>query len=358
MNQLGISLYPDFSNEIKKDREYLKKAHEYGFRRLFLCLLNYHDQSIENIKKISQYANQLGYDITIDISPNILNQLNISPNQFSFFTNLNINTIRLDEKYDGIIETQMSYNTQNITLELNASSDIHYLNQLMLHHPNINQLTTCHNYYPLRYSGLKRSYFKDMNQKIKQHHLKVSAFVTSQNHPTIGPWSNQDGLCTLEAHRDLPIDIQVKDLLSLGVNDILIGNAYASDEELKACQQAMLNPHTLHLEYLENSVIEDKIMDEIHVLRSDQSEYVARSTQSRIKYQKYNVFPKENHRFLKGDVIIINDLNSRYAKELQILLQNIPDAPWMNLVGRIPLEEHILFEHLPIWKEIRFIRKG
>lgn len=36
---LGISLYPDHSDP-QKDREYIETAHQYGFSRIFMSMLN------------------------------------------------------------------------------------------------------------------------------------------------------------------------------------------------------------------------------------------------------------------------------------------------------------------------------
>lgn len=355
---IGISLYPDISKNIVQEKEYLKIAYEFGFTRLFMCLLNLQDEeSFQRFIHMSEYAKQVGYEIIFDVSPSVMKQLNISYDHLQFFLEIGAYGIRLDESFDGIKEAKMSYNPENLKIELNASTDMKHIEKIMLHHPNMHQLLTCHNYYPLRYTGLSDAHFHSTTRKMKEYHLRVAAFVTSQNDNTFGPWPINDGLCTLEKHRDLPIDVQVKHLLSLGIDDILIGNAYASSEELKACQQALIHPHSLHLEVLENSVIEDKIIDEIHTLRPDKSDYVARSTSPRIKYQKYSIFPKDNQGFHKGDVVILNDISLRYKGELQIILQEICANDSMNLVGRIPQEEHLLLKEINTWDEVIFIRK-
>ena len=49
-----------------------------------------------------------------------------------------------------------------------------------------------------------------------------------------------DGLPTIEEHRDMPIEIQLKHCLALdNIDEIIIGNAYASDEEFKAIAEAI-----------------------------------------------------------------------------------------------------------------------
>lgn len=51
---------------------------------------------------------------------------------------------------------------------------------------------------------------------------------------TIGPWDINDGLTTLEMHRHLPVHVAAKHLFATGlIDDVIIGNAYASEEELR-----------------------------------------------------------------------------------------------------------------------------
>lgn len=72
--------------------------------------------------------------------------------------------------------------------------------------------------------------------------------MTSQ-HGNMGPWKVMEGLPTLEDHRDLPIEVQAKHLLMTGlIDDIIISNAYATDEELYALSKINLSMPTLNIE--------------------------------------------------------------------------------------------------------------
>ncbi|MCB7106320.1 MupG family TIM beta-alpha barrel fold protein, partial [Eubacterium callanderi] len=70
----------------------------------------------------------------------------------------------------------------------------------------LDNIITCHNFYPQRYSGISYEHFEKCSQDIKDLNIKVAAFVSSQEEGTYGPWPVNEGLCTLEIHRDLPID--------------------------------------------------------------------------------------------------------------------------------------------------------
>ncbi len=56
---------------------------------------------------------------------------------------------------------------------------------------------------------------------------------------------------TLEQDRDLPIDVQAMHLFAFGlIDDVIIGNAYASEEELKALSQVNRYQLMLHVDYV------------------------------------------------------------------------------------------------------------
>ncbi|MCE2138532.1 DUF871 family protein, partial [Streptococcus thermophilus] len=80
-------------------------------------------------------------------------------------------------------------------------------------------------FYPQQYTGLGYDYFVQTSEQYRQYGINTAAFVSS-NDATYGPWPMQDGLCTLEDHRGLPIAAQVQHLKMTGlIDDVLIGNA-------------------------------------------------------------------------------------------------------------------------------------
>lgn len=62
---------------------------------------------------------------------------------------------------------------------------------------------------------------------MRQMNLPVAAFISSRQPGAFGPWNVNEGLCTLEMHRDLPIDLQARHLFATGlVDDVLIANCF------------------------------------------------------------------------------------------------------------------------------------
>lgn len=358
MRNLGISVYPNYST-VKDDKKYIKLANKYGFRRVFTCLLSVEgntDQILMNFKGTIGYAKQLGMEVICDINPRVLRKLGILYDDLSFFHDLGVDGIRLDLGFTGNEESMMTFNPYGLTIEINMSNSTKYLENILSFQPNRNKLTGCHNFYPHRYSGLSYDFFVECSKKFKKHGLRTAAFVSS-NAATFGPWPVVEGLPTLEMHRELPIDVQAKHMFATGlVDDVIIGNAYASEEEIRLLSEINRNKVTFNIEVFDTtSDLERKIIfDELHFYRGDVSDYMIRSTQSRVKYRNKSFPPHNTIDIKRGDIIIDNDLYKQYAGELQIALKDMKNSGKTNVAGRIREEEIFLIDCLKPWDKFAF----
>ncbi|WP_124059529.1 DUF871 domain-containing protein [Vaginisenegalia massiliensis] len=360
MRQLGISIYPDKSS--KEDiMTYLADARKAGCSRIFSCLLSVNkskEEIVQEFKEINHYANELGYEIIVDVAPRIFKDLEISYQDLSFFKEIEADGLRLDVGFTGAEEAMMTYNQYGLKIEINMSNNVHTLDTIMDYQPNPYCLQGCHNFYPHGYSGLNLEFFKKCTQRFKAYGLRTAAFVTSQNQNTFGPWPVTQGLPTLEMHRNLPMHVQIKHLLALGeIDDILISNCYPSSEELKQVQGLDLSLVTFDVQLIEDlSTVERAIvLDELHFSRGDQSDYFIRSTQSRVKYKGHEF--KLHHApslIRRGDIIIESSLYGHYAGELQIALRDMPNSGMSNVVGSISSDECFILDAIKPWQKFKF----
>lgn len=353
MARLGISIYPEHSTK-DRDIEYIRLAGRYGFKRIFTCLLSVGKKTkselIEEFRKLIDVAHDEGMEVILDVNPVVFKDLNISYDDLSFFNDIHADGIRLDEGFDGVKESLMTYNSNGLKIELNASSGNGYLDNVMSNFPDKDKIITCHNFYPQRYTGLSLEHFNNCNKSIKGHGLYIAAFVSSNNSNTFGPWPVREGLPTLEMHRDLPIDLQVRHLFATRmIDDVIIGNAYATEEELKACSQINTGILTFGIELeKELTSVEKDILyyKQNHANRGDVSEYMIRSSSPRVSFANAPI-PKANTRDMKrGDIIILNDDYSRYKGELHIVLKDMPNDGRKNVIGHIPKEELFLLDYM------------
>lgn len=361
MGRLGISIYPERSVP-ERDREYIRLAGKYGFKRIFSCLLSVGDKKkealAEEFKGLSLEAHKAGMEMILDVSPEVFKRLGASYEELGIFEELGADGIRLDEGFDGLKECAMSYNPYGLKIELNASGDAAYVANVMEHHPKPGMILTCHNFYPQRYTGISLEHFRECNRRVKEYGLPVAAFVSSGVKDSFGPWPVNEGLCTLESHRGIPMGAQVRHLLAEeSVDDIIIANAYASEEELAVCAAAQ--PGVLTFGFAaerELARAEELILnfDQGHVIRGDLSEYLVRSTRTREVYKDWPVPPANTRDMRRGDVVIVNDGYARYKGELQVILKDMPNDGRRNVIGRVPEWELVLLDYIRPWKRFAF----
>jgi len=360
MGKLGISIYEEKST-IEEIFNYIDLAKKYEFSRIFSCLLSVNDKKeniVKKFKAINTYAKDRGFEIILDVSPSVFKKLGVSYFDLRFFKELGADGIRLDMGFTGFEESLMTFNPENLKIEINMCNNTHYLDTIMDYMPNKENLIGCHNFYPHRHSGLNYEHYKDCTENFKKHGLRTAAFVASNTENSFGPWAITEGLPTLEMHRGMPIDIQVKHIIATGgIDDIIISNCYASEEEFESLRRMRKDMVTFDvIAYKNTPDTERKILfEDIHFKRGDFSDKIIRSSQSRIKYKehKFEIFnnPKE---IKKGDIIIESSEYKNYSGELEIALEDFENNGKSNVVGRIRLEELFLLDCLKAFQKFNF----
>ena len=360
MRRLGVSIYPEKSS-IEEIFAYLKEMSEIGAKRIFSCLLSVRkpaNEIKEEFTKIHDYAKSLGYEIILDVNPSVFKELGVSYTDLKFFHDIHADGIRMDGGFSGFEEALMTYNPYGLKVEINMSSSTHTIDTIMDYQPNRYQLCACHNFYPHDYTGLDLDFFLKCSEKFRHYGLRTAAFIGSLEKDAYGPWPTTDGLCTLEMHRHMPIDIQLKHLVALDmIDDIIIANCYPSAAEKEALKHVSLDVVNFKVELEPNIPETEKkiVLEELHLNRGDLNPYMIRSSQSRVKYRghHFDVFhaPDMIHR---GDVLIDSSEYGTYAGELQVALQDMKNCGRTNVVGHIREEELFILDSLKPWQKFRF----
>lgn len=359
MHRLGISIYPN-SSSVEEIKNYIRLASKYKFKRIFTCLISAGDKdfdlAISEFKDILKVANESDMEVIADVDPTIFNKLKASIFDLKMFKDMGLSGIRLDMGFSGYEESVMTYNEYGLKIELNISNGTKYVDNIISYKANLNNLYGCHNFYPHIYTGLSYDNFIASSNQFKELGVRTAAFINSPS-AEYGPWPVSEGVCTLEMHRNLPIEVQAKHLFATGViDDVIIANAFASEEELKALSNVNRDMLEFDVELIEGIRDLDKkiVLEEFHFNRGDASEYMVRSTQSRVKY-KGESFPPYNLIDIKrGDILIDSDLYTRYAGELQLALKNMRNTGKTNVVGKVVDEEIFLLDYIKPWSKFSF----
>lgn len=358
---IGVSIYSNEEFTLENNMKYIRLAKENGVEKVFTSLnmpeINYKEK-LKKIKKLIKYIKSFNMQITVDISPKILNIVGSTYDNLSAFYELGLDCLRLDYGFSLNEIAIMTKNKFNIGIELNASTiKKELIENLIKKGANITNLRTCHNYYPKPYTGLSYRFFVEQTKMIKGYGLKVSAFIPSQKGKR-GPI--YEGLPTIENHRNLNPEIAAKYFVYSGlVDDIYFGDAYAHEDEIKSVTSIDKNVIELKIITCDclSEIEKNIIFNTIHTNRLDASEYVIRSEESRMCFKNtseiyaHNCIGRE-----KYSVTIDNNGFKRYSGELNICMSNMSKDNRVNVVGYIPDDEHILVDLIKPGTKFRFKR--
>lgn len=371
MHKLGISVYPDKSPK-EEVYAYMEKAAKLGFKRIFTCFLSIPEDKRESylveFKEFMAKAHELGFEVAADTNPEVFKLIGATPSNLKPFVDLGLDIIRMDGNFGTQGDIQLTRNQDNIKIEFNASMDSG-VELLIKNGGNREQIIMCHNFFPERYTGLDFDLFQEYNKYWKELNLHTAAFVSSNNENTIGPWQVFCGLPTVEIMRGLPIDLQARLMLAAGnIDDILIGNYPATDEELEALSKINFQAIEMRVDEVpEITENEKQIMYEFgpHWDRYDHSSFMLRSSMPRVKFKEKATVQDSGlssdkevddksipHHdcgkkvFTRGDVLIVNDNLAHYRGELEIVLTEIPNDGERNLVATIKEEELQLLDFI------------
>jgi hypothetical protein len=356
MGVLGISVYPSQA-KLAENLTYIESAAELGYKRIFTSLLELTPEMeaanlLDDYRQIIARGNELGMQTILDINPDLFQQLNVSYDDLSFFADMGAWGLRLDLGFTGAEEAKMTHNPYGLKIEINMSRGQHYIDLIMDFGPNRDNLIGSHNFYPQRFTGLGRAYFAETSLQYRHHNLRSAAFVNAPS-GSFGPWPVADGLVSLEDHRNLPIATQVQELKFSGlVDDILIGDAFASEADLRAAADAFhYTMVTMRVtEAADLSEADKKVLyNQPQMYRGDRSDYVLRSTQTRVIYKQEDFPAKNTVPIRRGDLLIDNNDYGQYKGELQIALRDLPNDGRINVVGHIHHEDMALLDMVKPW---------
>lgn len=355
---LGISIYP-LQSTVEENEIYIEKAAKLGYERIFTSMLELDKNKEKALEQVDKYrkllnkAKNLGMRVFIDVNPEVLKIIEINPQDLTFFVELGATGLRLDGAFNGFYEAYITHNDMDLDIEINGSFDSGYVNSIVDLGSKKGKLFTCHNFYPEEHTGLSMECFMGCHERHKKLGVRTAAFVTSQLGGKQGPWDANDGLCTLESHRHLPIDIQAQELLALDIDDVIIGDAFATDEELEVVSKLKTGVVRLKAT-LVNDEFKDLFKGRILQNRWDYSDKIIRDVMSRGEF-KSKVIKHETEEIrdiANGTLLINNDTYGRYKGELLISIDNITIDSRRNVLGHIDEEYKQLLKYIKGGKRI------
>lgn len=370
MVRLGVSVYPE--QETLKDIDaYLATASKYGFTKVFTSMFSVEgtkEEIISYFKNFTQIAHKYNMEISGDCNGDFFKKMEATETDLSVFKEMGIDTIRMDFSFNDKRDAVLINNKDGIKIEM-STAFINVIEAAIANGADTHNLFTCHNFYPEKYTAPSLEAINELNNYWHSKGIPVAIFISSLVEGTHGPWPVSDGLPTIEEHRNWPIEVQLKHCLALdNIDEILIGNAFASEKEFEAIDKVMkeafihvpLNPSFGSMAdfiphgdikripfsiKLEEGItdLEKEILFQFptHGDMGDCLNYMLRSRWTRVVYKGKSipVRPCNKTHYTRGDVVIVNDNLAHYRAEIQIVLKDIPVDGQRNLLGHISEEE-------------------
>lgn len=390
----GISVYPDIES-MDEIREYFALAAKYGTTKAFSSMFSVEgtkEEVLAYFKELIDEAHKVNIRVSLDVNPECFKRMDATFDDLSVFKSINVDILRMDLSFGLENDIKLLNNAYGIEIELNAG----IIDPKVYIDAGVDpkKIHLCHNFFPQKYTAMRMDKFISTNKMIKSasRDVTIGAFISSNNKNTHGVWGAINGLPTVEMTRNLPIDLQARMLLATkDVDDVLIGNAFASEEEFKALQEVFAvkdmqeeaKTNTFLKLFLDYGILDTKTVlatkfrveeekdnsqDEHDLLfnfyphlMADSSEWLAHSRLSRFKYSKpeYSIKPKAitSKTFNRGDVVVVNDNYKHYCGEMQIVLDTIENDGTRNLVAKIIGDELKLLDLLEGQCIVEFIKK-
>ncbi len=375
--KLGVSVYPE--QETLEDIEsYLSMASKYGVAKVFTSMFSVEgtkEEIINYFKSFTAIAHRYHMEVSGDCNGQFFAKMGATETDLSVFKEMGIDIIRMDFSFNDKRDAILINNQEGIHIEM-STAFIKTIEKAIDNGADPKNISTCHNFYPQRYSAPSLESINELNEYWHKKGIPVAIFISSQVEGTHGPWPVSDGLPTIEEHRNLPIEVQLKHCLSLKkIDEIIIGNAYACEEEFKAIDKVMekalihvplnkelgeyakLMPHGdiiripfhIHLEEGLNET-ERKILFDypLHNDMGDCLNYMLRSRATRMVYRGKSIPERkcDKEYYTRGDVLIVNDNLTHYRGEIQIVLKDMKVDGQRNLLGRIDKDEIMILDQM------------
>ena len=333
----GVSVYAGLG--MKNLEQYLKKAKKYGAGKVFssLHIPEASSDLLEEFALILETCSHENLPICVDISPLYFHLI-----PFNRYPNL---AIRLDF---GFSDEEIFELSQKYFLVLNTSTLTRFqLNRLTTMGIDFSRILTCHNYYPRPETGLSVPYFQETTKLCKEYGLSVDSFIsgTAWKRPPL-----EEGLPTLEKHRNLPPLLSAQESYALGVDCVLFGDQ-ATEGELESMSMLQEDCWILPVEWNNNN--SEEIKNTLHQNRVDSGEGLLRSM-SRQSLDSTNIEPYNCIERTKGSVTVDNYLYKRYQGEVQITLKDFKADPRVNVLGKV-CDEGVLLEYIKALDKWKFI---
>lgn len=254
------------------------------------------------------------------------------------FMELGFYGIKCNNDIDLKLQAKLTYNFK-VMLE-GANTLLNLEKTIISYNLNPNNTINCYKYYRQRFSATSQEFYLLNQFESHSNNIPFSAFVSTKGN---------DNAVSLEIHRDWKLKDQINHLIALNTDIIFFYN-HLNTDELKMLTEINHDKISLKIKQEQNISSKEKNIlfnQEYHIVRSDLSNNVIRSTEIKKYFLKTEIEPNNIVSNLEvGDVIILNKKANKYQGELQIVTKPFINDGLRNLVAKIenPYLQHFIKE--------------
>jgi len=228
---------------------------------------------------------------------------------------------------------ELSHNDCGVYMMMNASFDEGRLKKICDFGIDKEKVLFCHNYYPMRYTGLLPDAVVKNNALIHKYGFRVSGFLAGKHHRRIACGI---GLPTVETLRDADLSFALQAMLQMGFDDLFFGDDLASFEEMKALAAAD-KPMTFRMKLAVRDENLKKWLDGRPLFQLQGN--LEKIVRSHFEHED-SMYPGDCEIGLsgirpKGTVMLGKKALYRYRGEIQIARVELPDDPDVGIIGKI-----------------------
>ncbi|MBJ8052447.1 DUF871 domain-containing protein [Bacillus cereus] len=347
---LGVSIYLS-KERVEKQEEWLKLSKENGFSSIFTSLHIPEDDPNtykELIQIIGKQALEYEMELMVDVSPKSLHHLGMTYENVEKLLEWGITGLRMDY---GIAPKEIASVSHKMKVALNASTITEsFWEELLAENIRVDRVEAWHNFYPRPETGLAKSFLQKQNKYLHECGIKTMAFIPGDDEKR-GPL--YEGLPTLEKHRNMrPLEAYLELVQECDVDKVLIGDISGSIESVQGIAIASNGIIPVRYESFTNEMEALKVVEKVHTNRLDPARDVIRSVESReenkVILQQMNTISRK-----KGSITIDNELYGRYAGEMQIVMNDLPEDGKVNVVGMVVEEDVSLLPYIGAGKKFQ-----
>ena len=343
----GTALYCGIGYGTEKMKKHLDDAAAVGMNAVFTSLQLPEadvEATLRDFPIMAKEAHERGMLVAADIAARTATKFGIQLSDLLAIKQLGVDIMRLDGGYNDEEIAALTRNELGMVIMLNAAQE-RRLENICSFEMNKDLVLCCHNYYPMKYTGLTRAEAKAKNDVIHKYGLRVAGFCSSSTHQRIGCGL---GLPTVEEMRGMDVFAAAQEMRLLGFDDIFFGDDLADKREMSTLVEALNGPVTFRMKPLIDDPVISWLDGRVLYQIGNNLEKIVRSSFC----HKPSIYDGDTEVGLggerkKGDVTLCKKALLRYAGEIQLCRTDLPDDPDIGIIG------HIIDEDIPLLENFK-----